>query len=57
MSAEAMVTTLKLLKLYGMAGAVDALATQASPAFQQAVTVMDSVQTAAANLFSWLGGA
>lgn len=41
MNAEAMVTTLKTLKLFGMADAVSTLAEQASPAYQQAVPVLE----------------
>jgi len=41
MKAEAMVTTLKSLKLFGMADAVSTLAEQASPAYQQAVPVLE----------------
>ena len=35
MSAEAMVRTLKSMKLHGMAGAVAELAEQGAPAYQQ----------------------
>jgi DNA replication protein DnaC len=41
MNADAMVTTFKRLKLFGMADAVSTLAEQASPAYQQAVTVLE----------------
>lgn len=40
MSADALITTLKSLKLFGMAGAVDSLAAQGAPAYQQAVPVL-----------------
>ncbi len=43
MSAEAMITSLKSLKLFGMAGAIDALAAQKAPAYQQAVAVLDGL--------------
>src|SRR5210317_2396504 len=43
MSAEAMITNLKSLKLFGMAGAVDALAVQKAPAYQQAVDVLEGL--------------
>jgi DNA replication protein DnaC len=43
MSAEAMITTLKSLKLFGMAGAVDTLAVQKAPAYQQAVDVLEGL--------------
>jgi DNA replication protein DnaC len=43
MSAEAMVTTLKSLKLFGMAGAIDALATQKAPAYQQATGILEDL--------------
>jgi len=43
MSAEAMITSLKSLKLFGMAGAIDALAAQKTPAYQQAVAVLDGL--------------
>lgn len=43
MSADAMVTTLKSLKLFGMAGAIDELASQAAPAYQNAVDLLDSL--------------
>ena len=40
MNAEAMITTLKSLKLFGMA---DTMATQASPAYQQAVPILETL--------------
>lgn len=40
MNAESMITTLKSLKLFGMADTVGTMATQASPAYQQAVPVL-----------------
>jgi len=43
MSAKAMITTLKSLKLFGMAGAIDALAVQKAPAYQQAVDVLEGL--------------
>lgn len=43
MQPEAMVTTLKALKLFGMAQAIEELATQASPAFLNAQPILDSL--------------
>lgn len=43
MNSEAMVTTLKSLKLFGMAQTVADLAAQSSPAFGQAQAVLDSL--------------
>ncbi|MHB8744884.1 MAG: IS21-like element helper ATPase IstB [Sulfuricaulis sp.] len=43
MRAEAMVTTLKALKLFGMAQAIEALATQGAPAYQQAEPILASL--------------
>lgn len=43
MSAEAMITTLKSLHLFGMAQSVAELAEQASPAFQQARSLLESL--------------
>lgn len=43
MNNDAMITTLKSLKLFGMADAIDSLSTQSSPAYQQAVPVLDSL--------------
>jgi DNA replication protein DnaC len=41
MKADAMITTLKSLKLHGMADAIHTLSTQSSPAYQQAVPVLE----------------
>ncbi len=41
MNSDAMVATLKSMKLHGMADAVGDLSTQASPAYQQAVPVLE----------------
>lgn len=43
MSADAMVTTLKSLKLFGMAGAIDTLAEQGAPAYTQSVTLLEDL--------------
>ena len=43
MRPEAMMTTLKTLKLFGMAQAIDDLARQGSPAWQAAVPVLDGL--------------
>ena len=43
MSAEAMVTTLKSMKLHGMASAVAELAEQGSPAFKQSSELLDKL--------------
>ncbi len=43
MSANAMITTLKSLKLFGMAGAIDELADQGAPAYQQAVGMLEGL--------------
>jgi DNA replication protein DnaC len=43
MQPDAMVATLKSLKLFGMAQAVHELASQASPAWQEAQTILDSL--------------
>ena len=43
MRAEAMVTTLKTLKLFGMAQAIEDLARQGAPAYQQAEAVLASL--------------
>ena len=43
MSAEAMITTLKSLKLFGMADTIDNMASQASPAYQQAVPILETL--------------
>jgi DNA replication protein DnaC len=43
MTADGMITTLKSLKLFGMADSVADMAMQSSPAFQQAVPVLESL--------------
>lgn len=43
MPAESMITTLKTLKLYGMAQAMGELSEQALPAYQQATDVLDTL--------------
>ena len=43
MQPEAMVTTLKSLKLFGMAQAIEELAAQSSPAYLDAQTILDSL--------------
>ena len=43
MNTEAMVTTLKTLKLFGMADTIVTLAEQASPAYQHAQSVLESL--------------
>jgi DNA replication protein DnaC len=43
MNAESMITTLKSLKLFGMADTVGTMATQASPAYQQAVPILETL--------------
>ncbi len=43
MHPEAMIATLKSLKLFGMAQAIDDLAQQSSPAWQGAESVLDSL--------------
>lgn len=43
MNAEAMITTLKSLKLFGMADTITNMATQASPVYQQAVPVLETL--------------
>jgi DNA replication protein DnaC len=43
MNAEAMITTLKTLKLFGMAETVGTMATQASPIYQQAVPILETL--------------
>lgn len=43
MRAEAMVTTLKALKLFGMAQAIEDLASQGAPAYQQAEALLASL--------------
>ena len=41
MNPNAMITTLKSMKLHGMADAVDELSAQSSPAYQQAVPILE----------------
>jgi hypothetical protein len=43
MSADALVTTLKSMKLHGMAGAISDLAEQGSPAFKQSGELLDKL--------------
>ena len=43
MQPNTMITTLKSLKLFGMAQAIAELAAQASPAFQGAQSILDSL--------------
>ena len=43
MKHDALITTLKTLKLYGMADSILSLAEQASPAYQQAVPILESL--------------
>jgi DNA replication protein DnaC len=43
MNAEAMITTLKSLKLFGMAETIGTMATQAAPAYQQAVPILETL--------------
>ena len=43
MQPSAMIQTLKSLKLHGMAQAVEELASQASPAYQGAQSILDSL--------------
>ena len=43
MSAETMVTTLKSMKLHGMAGAIAELAEQGAPAFKQSGELLDKL--------------
>jgi DNA replication protein DnaC len=49
MNPEALATTLKAMKLYGMADAVNELAAQASPAYQQAAPVLEMLLKAEAS--------
>ena len=49
MKPDAMITTLKAMKLHGMADAVGDLATQSSPAYQQAVPVLEMLLKAEAS--------
>lgn len=46
MSAEALVTTLKSMKLHGMAGAIAELAEQGAPAFKQAADLLEKLTKA-----------
>ena len=41
MKAEALITTLKALKLFGMAETIGTMATQSSPAYQQAIPILE----------------
>mgnify|MGYP001021885973 CR=1 FL=1 len=43
MNADAMIATLKTLKLFGMAGTIADMADQSSPAYRQAVPVLESL--------------
>ena len=43
MSADALVTTLKSMKLHGMAGAVTELAAQGAPAFKQSSALLEQL--------------
>ena len=43
MNPEALITTFKTLKLYGMADSITSLAEQASPAYQQALPILESL--------------
>lgn len=43
MNQDALMTTLKALKLYGMADNITSLAEQASPAYQQALPILESL--------------
>ena len=43
MTAEAMVTTLKSLKLFGMAETVAIMSEQAAPLYQQAVPILETL--------------
>ena len=49
MKPDAMITTLKTMKLHGMADAIGELAAQASPAYQQAVPVLEMLLKAEAS--------
>lgn len=49
MKPDAMITTLKTLKLHGMADAIGELAAQASPAYQQAMPVLEMLLKAEAS--------
>ena len=41
MNPDAMITTLKAMKLHGMADAIHTLSDQSSPAYQQAIPVLE----------------
>lgn len=43
MNAEAMITTLKSLKLFGMASTIADMATQSAPAYQQALPILETL--------------
>lgn len=43
MHTDAMIATLKTLKLHGMAQSISALAEQSSPAYQQAESILDAL--------------
>src|SRR5690606_18813752 len=43
MNTDAMITTFKTLKLFGMADSIMDLAEQGSPAYQQAVPILESL--------------
>lgn len=49
MKPDAMITTLKTMKLHGMADAIGELAAQASPAYQQAIPVLEMLLKAEAS--------
>ena len=49
MNPDAMITTLKSMKLHGMADAINTLAAQSSPAYQQAVPVLEMLLKAEAS--------
>ena len=49
MNPDAMITTLKSMKLHGMADAVGELSAQSSPAYQQAVPVLEMLLKAEAS--------
>jgi DNA replication protein DnaC len=43
MNADAMITTLKSLKLFGMADTIGTMATQASPAYQKSLPILETL--------------
>ena len=49
MNPDAMITTLKSMKLHGMADAINTLSAQSSPAYQQAVPVLEMLLKAEAS--------